>query len=84
VEQGLEVEGGVEGVGEAEEEFALQRLDPDLGGELRLVRAGPVVAFERVRGDGFGDGRLFGHSILSRFAAGFRRGSSRFAIISRR
>jgi len=47
VHEGVEVEGGVEGVGEAVEELDLEGLDVGLGGGGGWV-VGPVVAFEGV------------------------------------
>ncbi len=77
--QGVEVERGVERVGEAEEEVELQRLEADVGrGRVgmeersRLTGGGPVVAFEwfrrgHARGTaGFGCGR----HLLTRFYSG--------------
>jgi hypothetical protein len=48
VHEGVEVEGGVEGVGEALEEVDLQGLDADVGGGVggMGLGGGAVVAFE--------------------------------------
>jgi hypothetical protein len=70
VHEGVEVEGGVEGVGELVEEIDLERLDADFGvGGVRMEehrRSGAIVAFEagfgwgRSGGDGFGAQRFDG------------------------
>ena len=63
LQEGLEIEGGIEGVGESQEEFSLARLDADGGRGGRRSRAsGAVIALKRLgvilRG---GLGASFGH-----------------------
>ena len=76
VHEGVEVEGGVEGVGELVEEVDLEGLDADFGvggvGVKECGRGGAIVAFEgvfgwgRFGGGGFGVLRFVGrrHSAL--------------------
>ncbi len=80
VQQGLQVEGGIERVSQAEEKFALQGLDADLRRSGSQVGAGPVVSLKgvlrRLRGGALGGGdvgagNFFGHRVL-----GFRRRKS--------
>ncbi len=64
VHEGVEVEGGVEGVGEGVEEVDLEGLDADLRvGCVRMVergRGGAIVALEGVCGRGSFGGDGFG------------------------
>jgi hypothetical protein len=70
VHEGIEVKGGIEGVGEFVEEVDLEGLDADLGvggvGVEENRRGGAIVAFEggfgwgRSGGDGFGTLRFGG------------------------
>jgi hypothetical protein len=57
VHEGVDVEGGVEGVGEAVEEVNLKRLDADVvGGDGSgdvILDGGAIVAFEDVTGLGY-------------------------------
>ncbi len=48
VHEGVEVEGGVEGVGESVEEVDLEGFDADVGGEIGVESLGPVVSFKGV------------------------------------
>ncbi len=68
VHEGVEVEGGVEGVGEVVEEVDLEGLDADFGvGGVWVKesgRGGAVVAFEGVFGrDGLGGGGFGGFAV---------------------
>ena len=49
VQQGLEIEGGVEGVRQPDEKLRLQRIHLDRAGQGQSFRTGPVIAFKRLR-----------------------------------
>ena len=93
VQQRLQVEGGVERVGEAQQEFALQRLDAHLRRGRRQVGAGPVVPLEgmgsgprggALGGRDLGAANFFGHKVLVFPQTQIGCGCSRLVIISRR
>jgi hypothetical protein len=49
VQQGLEIEGGVEGVRQPDEKLRLQRIHLDRARQGQSFRTGPVIAFKRLR-----------------------------------
>ncbi len=93
VQERLEIESGIESVGETEQKLTLQRLDANLRRRCSNIGARPVVALESVlpcwRGGGLGGrdlgvGNFFGHKVLVFPRRRICRGCSRFVIISRR